>query len=95
MAATCTSISSHVPPVCASWTFVSYGFNGCCPKEYEDVGLEIVRKCKCLPLAIVVIGGLLYRKSAPEWKQFSQNLKLRNGGEEFRVKYCSKIFKSK
>ncbi|XP_027933161.1 disease resistance protein RPM1-like [Vigna unguiculata] len=53
-----------------------YGFDGCCPKDYEEVGLDIVRKCECLPLAIVAIGSLLYRKckSPPEWRRFSQNL---------------------
>ncbi|KAL5143277.1 putative disease resistance protein [Glycine soja] len=55
-----------------------YGFDGCCPKEYEDVGLEIVGKCQCLPLVVFVIGSLLYSKcgSAAEWKRFSQNLSL-------------------
>jgi len=53
-----------------------YGFDGCCPKDYEEVGLDIVRKCECLPLAIVAIGSLLYRKckTPPEWRRFSQNL---------------------
>ncbi|KAK7387141.1 hypothetical protein VNO78_27675 [Psophocarpus tetragonolobus] len=52
-----------------------YGFDGCCPKEYEDVGLKIVIKCGCFPLAIVAIGGLLNRKckTVLEWQQFSQN----------------------
>ena len=31
------------------------GFGGCCTKEYEDVGLEMVRKCERLPLAIVAL----------------------------------------
>ncbi|WVY93410.1 hypothetical protein V8G54_032498 [Vigna mungo] len=53
-----------------------YGFDGCCPKDYEAVGLDIVKKCECLPLAIVAIGSLLYRKckSPSEWHLFSQNL---------------------
>jgi len=55
-----------------------YGFDGCCPKDYEEVGLDIVRKCGCLPLAIVAIGSLLYRKckSPYDWGLFSQNLSL-------------------
>ncbi|XP_020232494.1 disease resistance protein RPM1 [Cajanus cajan] len=55
-----------------------YGSDGFCPKQLEDISLEIVRKCKGLPLAIVAIGGLLSQKdkSAFEWRQFSQNLSL-------------------
>ncbi|XP_047178969.1 disease resistance protein RPM1-like [Vigna umbellata] len=53
-------------------------FDGCCPKDYEEVGLDIVRKCGCLPLAIVAIGSLLYRKckSPSDWGLFRQNLSL-------------------
>ncbi|KAG5090934.1 hypothetical protein JHK82_049712 [Glycine max] len=44
-----------------------YSSNGDCPEELKDISLEIVRKCKGLPLAIVAIGGLLSQKdeSAP------------------------------
>ncbi|KAG4377307.1 hypothetical protein AAZX31_18G078800 [Glycine max] len=52
--------------------------NGDCPEELKDISLQIVRKCKGLPLAIVVIGGLLSQKdeNAPEWGQFSRDLSL-------------------
>ena len=55
-----------------------YGFHGCCLEDYEKAGLGIVRKCGYLPLAIVAIGSLLYRKckSPYEWRLFSQNLSL-------------------
>ncbi|XP_029126211.1 disease resistance protein RPM1-like isoform X2 [Cajanus cajan] len=55
-----------------------YGSYVYCPEELKYISLEIVRKCKGLPLAIVVIGGLLSQKdkSAFEWRQFSQNLSL-------------------
>ncbi|TKY46981.1 Disease resistance protein RPM1 [Spatholobus suberectus] len=55
-----------------------YGSNGRCPEELKDISLEIVRKCKGLPLAIVASGGLLSQKhkSAPVWVLFSQNLSL-------------------
>ncbi|KAL2956367.1 hypothetical protein AAZX31_18G079700 [Glycine max] len=55
-----------------------YSSDGDCPEELKDMSLEIVRKCKGLPLAIVAIGGLLSKKdeSSPEWKQFSENLCL-------------------
>ncbi|RZB51213.1 disease resistance protein RPM1-like [Glycine soja] len=55
-----------------------YSSDGDCPEELKDISLEIVRKCKGLPLAIVAIGGLLSQKdeSAPEWEQFSRDLSL-------------------
>ncbi|KAL2956377.1 hypothetical protein AAZX31_18G080300 [Glycine max] len=55
-----------------------YSSDGDCPEELKDISLEIVRKCKGLPLAIVAIGGLLSQKdeSAPEWEQFSGDLSL-------------------
>ncbi|KAL5178229.1 Disease resistance protein RPM1 [Glycine soja] len=47
-------------------------YNGRCPEELKDTALEIVRKFKGLPLAIVAIGGLFSKKdeSAPEWRLF-------------------------
>nr|KYP71599.1 Disease resistance protein RPM1 [Cajanus cajan] len=55
-----------------------YSFDGHCPEEFKDISLEIVRKCKGLPLAIVAIGGLLSQKDfcVNEWILFSQNLSL-------------------
>nr|KYP71593.1 Disease resistance protein RPM1 [Cajanus cajan] len=49
-----------------------------CPKELKDISIEIVRKCKGLPLAIMAIGGLLSQKDfcADKWILFSQNLSL-------------------
>ncbi|KAL5164694.1 Disease resistance protein RPM1 [Glycine soja] len=55
-----------------------YSSDGDCPEELKDISLQIVRKCKGLPLAIVAVGGLLSQKdeSAPEWGQFSRDLSL-------------------
>ncbi|KAL2322754.1 hypothetical protein Fmac_027133 [Flemingia macrophylla] len=55
-----------------------YGSDGCCPDELRDISLKIVRKCKGLPLAIVVISGLLSQKdkSALEWRLCTQNLSV-------------------
>ncbi|KAK7333405.1 hypothetical protein VNO80_30174 [Phaseolus coccineus] len=55
-----------------------YGSDGHCPDELKNVSLEILSKCKGLPLAIVVVGGLLSQlkeQSALEWTKFSEELK--------------------
>ncbi|ESW18572.1 hypothetical protein PHAVU_006G052500 [Phaseolus vulgaris] len=55
-----------------------YGSDGHCPHELKNVSFEILRKCKGLPLAIVVVGGLLSQRkeqSALEWTKFSEELK--------------------
>ncbi|KAK1297019.1 putative disease resistance protein RGA3 [Acorus calamus] len=35
----------------------------------KDVRMKIIKKCEGLPLAIMVIGGILRRKSRKEWKE--------------------------
>ncbi|KAG6524283.1 disease resistance protein Pik-2-like [Zingiber officinale] len=50
-----------------------------CPPELENVGREILQKCKGLPLAIVTIGGLLASrpdKKLEEWKDLHDHLRL-------------------
>ncbi|KAK7309315.1 hypothetical protein RJT34_05938 [Clitoria ternatea] len=46
------------------------------PLELENLAKEIVVKCGGLPLALVVVGGLLSRKlkSSGEWKRVLQNI---------------------
>ncbi|PHU07946.1 hypothetical protein BC332_24435 [Capsicum chinense] len=50
--------------------------NACFPPEFEKVGKQIALNCKGLPLAIVVIAGLLLKigKSLDEWKSVSENI---------------------
>ncbi|KAI8024285.1 Disease resistance protein RPP13 [Camellia lanceoleosa] len=38
-----------------------------CPPSLEELARDMVRKCRGLPLAIVVLGGLLSRKHPDEW----------------------------
>ncbi|CAL5339708.1 unnamed protein product [Camellia sinensis] len=38
-----------------------------CPPSLEELARDMVRKCHGLPLAIVVLGGLLSRKQPDEW----------------------------
>ncbi|KAF3434083.1 hypothetical protein FNV43_RR25186 [Rhamnella rubrinervis] len=43
---------------------------GCCPPEFEELGIEMAKRCQGLPLALVVLGGLLKTKSSlDEWKK--------------------------
>jgi hypothetical protein len=41
-------------------------------KNLQDLGMDIVRRCGCLPLAIKVIARVLARKDQTEneWKRF-------------------------
>ncbi|XP_012852916.1 PREDICTED: putative late blight resistance protein homolog R1B-17 [Erythranthe guttata] len=62
-----------------------------CPLELEDIGKEIVKKCKGLPLSITVIGGLLGRShmSQKYWKNIAKDLNsFLNSGED---ENCSSI----
>lgn len=47
-----------------------------CPKELESIGKEIARNCRGLPLAIVVIGGILsaVTQSPASWGVFAENV---------------------
>ncbi|KAL2492631.1 Disease resistance RPP13-like protein 4 [Abeliophyllum distichum] len=50
----------------------------CCPPELVEIGTKIVQHCKGLPLAIVVIGGLLSKltRTQHEWRNVAENLSL-------------------
>ncbi|XP_057950409.1 disease resistance protein RPM1-like [Malania oleifera] len=48
---------------------------GICPEELEEISRSVLKKCGGLPLAIVVIGGLLSKKKRIlEWKKVHDNL---------------------
>ncbi|OAY57444.1 disease resistance RPP13-like protein 4 isoform X3 [Manihot esculenta] len=48
----------------------------CTYPELEQVGMEIVFKCKGLPLAIKAIGGLLlYKSHYNEWRRIAENFR--------------------
>ncbi|RVW81232.1 Disease resistance protein RPP13 [Vitis vinifera] len=49
---------------------------GVCPAELEDLGKKITEKCKGLPLAIVVSGGLLSRKEKTKssWEKILKSM---------------------
>ncbi|KAM1471294.1 hypothetical protein FF1_041702 [Malus domestica] len=47
-----------------------------CPPQLEEIGQEIVAKCAGLPLAIVVLGGLLSRKRRlSEWQRVLNSIR--------------------
>ncbi|EYU24352.1 hypothetical protein MIMGU_mgv1a020827mg, partial [Erythranthe guttata] len=56
-----------------------------CPSELEDLGKEIVKKCKGLPLSVSVIGGLLGRSHVEQlyWRYIAKYLtSILNSGRE-------------
>ena len=60
-----------------------------CQGEFENVGKEIVKKCGGLPLAVVVVGGLLSKKgSLREWDMIAKTMVWQH---EEKGKECMKI----
>ncbi|KAL0000422.1 hypothetical protein SO802_014203 [Lithocarpus litseifolius] len=53
-----------------------FDFEGHCPQELQNLSIDIVEKCKGLPLAIIAIGSLLSTKDKTifEWKKLLSNL---------------------
>ncbi|XP_058114408.1 putative disease resistance protein At1g50180 [Magnolia sinica] len=56
--------------------FLNQDTQGTCPQHLVEVGNAMVKRCKGLPLAIVVIGGLMSKKSTDpaEWNDVLENL---------------------
>ncbi|PSS06210.1 Disease resistance protein [Actinidia chinensis var. chinensis] len=48
--------------------------NSCIPQDLESMAREMVRKCHGLPLAIIVLGGLLSRKDHEEWPKVQKHM---------------------
>ncbi|KAL8056971.1 hypothetical protein ABFX02_04G153300 [Erythranthe guttata] len=90
------NVAAHFDSACFELTFLdedkswklfcekAFGQVGC-PSELEDIGKEIVKKCKGLPLSISVIGGLLGRSNRTHkyWKNIAKDLtSILNSGED-------------
>ncbi|XP_073123079.1 putative late blight resistance protein homolog R1A-3 [Henckelia pumila] len=63
----------------SSWELMRekvFGYEQGCPPELEELGNTIAKNCKGLPLAIVVIGGLLAKsdKTMDSWKRVAGNM---------------------
>ncbi|XP_057803073.1 putative disease resistance protein At1g50180 [Salvia miltiorrhiza] len=58
-----------------------------CPSNFEDIGKEIARRCKGLPLAIVVIAGLLstVSKNPTSWHEIAEKLKSTKTAEQEQI----------
>ncbi|XP_057502838.1 disease resistance protein RPP13-like [Actinidia eriantha] len=48
--------------------------NSCIPQYLESISREMVKKCHGLPLAIIVLGGLLSRKPPDEWRKVQEHM---------------------
>ncbi|THF95165.1 hypothetical protein TEA_011246 [Camellia sinensis var. sinensis] len=54
-----------------------------CPPRLEELARDMVRKCQGLPLAIVVLGGLLSRKHPHEWPKLQGRFWQHVSGDDF------------
>ncbi|XP_058114543.1 putative disease resistance RPP13-like protein 3 [Magnolia sinica] len=61
------------------------GQDGVCPQDLEELGRQIVDKCHCLPLAIVVVRGLLSRKEAREWEKVRKSISWQFVEGEYKI----------
>ncbi|XP_022865219.1 putative late blight resistance protein homolog R1A-10 [Olea europaea var. sylvestris] len=74
-----SSPTHHLSFLCPekSWTLLCQKAlgNECCPPELEEIGKRIAEKCGGLPLALVVIGGVLYKaeKTQAHWEFVAEN----------------------
>ncbi|KAL7152870.1 hypothetical protein ABFS83_04G127100 [Erythranthe nasuta] len=62
---------------------------GRCPVELEEIGRNIAKKCRGLPLALVVIGGLLAKSKTEDWKYVEEDVTSAVNNEDDEL--CMKV----
>ncbi|XP_027119741.1 putative disease resistance protein RGA3 [Coffea arabica] len=60
------------------------------PVGLQDIGLKIAQRCRGLPLAASVLGGMLHNKGPDEWQSLESGLQSLGGDEN---SYVTKILK--
>ncbi|KAL3812761.1 hypothetical protein ACJIZ3_014029 [Penstemon smallii] len=72
-----------------SWNLLSQKvFEGTqCPSPLESLGMRIASRCEGIPLAIVVLGGLLsnVEKTWELWQHFTENISLAIAGDNYII----------
>ncbi|KAH6838121.1 hypothetical protein C2S53_001212 [Perilla frutescens var. hirtella] len=60
---------------------------GSCQEDLENIGREILKRCGGLPLAIIVVGGLLVnqRQSKSKWEKVLKGMDSHLGGSKYDV----------
>ncbi|CDP15457.1 unnamed protein product [Coffea canephora] len=61
------------------------------PDGLQDIGLKIAHKCRGLPLAASVLGGMLRNKGTDEWQKLESRLQILGGGENRYIKEILKL----
>ncbi|XP_071939517.1 putative disease resistance protein RGA3 [Coffea arabica] len=61
------------------------------PDGLKDIGLKIVQRCRGLPLATSVLGGMLRNKEPDEWQKLESGLQILGGGENSNVNEILKL----
>ncbi|XP_027157922.1 putative disease resistance protein RGA3 [Coffea eugenioides] len=57
----------------------------------QDIGLKIAQRCRGLPLAASVLGGMLHNKGPDEWQSLESGLQSLGGDENSYVKEILKL----
>ncbi|KAL7152834.1 hypothetical protein ABFS83_04G124900 [Erythranthe nasuta] len=70
-----------------SWDLLSQKIYAekCCPVELEEIGRSIAKKCRGLPLALAVIGGVLAKSKTENWKYVEEDVTSAVRNQDFDI----------